>query len=107
MIRVFAFAIAGGLALAAPARAEPGTVLVIKDHLFEPQVLSIPAGTKVTVTVHNAGTTPAEFESADLNREKLVAAGHDIQVIVGPLPAGTYKFFDDFHPDTTGRIEVK
>ncbi len=108
---VFAAILAGAPAFAdpTPAFADPTTAqLVIRDHHFVPANLVIPADTKVAVTVHNADATPEEFESTDLNREKLVGPGADIVVFVGPLSAGTYGFFGDFHPDVAqGRIVVK
>ncbi len=76
-------------------------VLTIKDNQFSPKELTIPAGQKVKITVKNLDATPAEFESYDLNREKVVGAHNEIGVFVGPLAAGNYNFFDDFHRDTT------
>ena len=76
-------------------------VITLKDHAFSPAELTIPADQKVKITVKNLDTMPAEFESYDLNREKVVSAQSEISVFVGPLNAGQYKFFDDFHRDTT------
>ena len=83
-------------------------ILTLKDHQFSPKELTIPAGQKIKITVKNLDTTPAEFESSDLNREKVVAANSEITVYVGPVDAGTYAYFDDFHHDTTtGSITAK
>ena len=91
----------------AAARAED-YVLTLKDHKFSPQELVIPADQKVKITVKNQDPTPAEFESSDLSREKVVSANSDIIVLVGPLKAGSYKYFDDMHRNTTtGVITVK
>jgi hypothetical protein len=76
-------------------------VLTMKDHQFVPKELTIPADQKVKIIVKNQDSTPAEFESSDLNREKVVEANGEITVFVGPLSAGKYGFFDDFHRDTT------
>ena len=84
----------------AAARADDYT-FTLKDHKFSPQQLDIPAGQKVKVTIKNLDATPAEFESYDLNREKVVGANGTVTVFVGPLEAGTYNVFDDFHHDTT------
>lgn len=96
------------LACAAPAKAEPPALqLVIQGHKFQPALLHLPADTKVAIHVHNADPTPEEFESSDLNREKIVQPGADITVFVGPLSPGSYGFFGDFHPDLAqGRILV-
>jgi hypothetical protein len=90
------------------AKAADDYVLTVQDHRFQPTDITIPADTKVKLIVKNADTTAEEFESSDLNREKVVAAGSQITVFVGPLPAGRYEFFGDFHPDTArGHIVVQ
>jgi plastocyanin len=83
-------------------------LLTIKDHQFAPKELTIPAGQKVKITVKNTDSTPAEFESSDLNREKVVSGNSEIIVFIGPLDPGSYSYFDDFHRDTTtGNITAK
>jgi hypothetical protein len=82
-------------------------VLSIKDHKFQPQQLAVPANRKFTLTVKNLDTTPSEFESNDLSREKVVKAGGEIEVFLGPLDPGTYTFFDDFHRETTGTLKAQ
>jgi len=82
-------------------------VLTLKDHQFTPQVLELPANQKIKLVVKNDQTMTAEFESADLDREKVVQANSQITVNLGPLDPGTYTYFDDFHHETTGTIKVK
>jgi hypothetical protein len=83
-------------------------VLTLKDHQFSPKELTIPTNQKVKLVVKNLDDSAAEFESSDLDREKIVAAHGEIPVFIGPLDAGTYGFFDDFHRDTTtGTIIAK
>jgi hypothetical protein len=74
--------------------------LTIKDQRFVPTDMSVPAGERFRIEVENQDATPAEFESADLRVEKIVVPGGKITVMAGPLKPGTYKFFDDYHPDT-------
>jgi hypothetical protein len=89
------------------ARADDYT-LTIRDHRFEPNDITIPADTKIKLIVKNADASAEEFESPDLNREKVVAAGGQITVFIGPLSKGHYEFFGDFHPDTArGHIVVE
>ena len=58
--------------------------------------------------IKNEDSTPEEFESRELHREKVVPPGQQILVIVGPLDAGTYPFFGDFHKDTAqGKLIAK
>jgi plastocyanin len=97
-----------GLALAAVAQAaEPEVTLVIKNHRFEPAELKVPAGQKIKVIVHNQDTTPEEFESHSLNREKVVPAGQKVTVFIGPLQPGRYGFFGEYNEKTAqGAIVV-
>lgn len=88
------------LSLATAADAED-YVLTLKDNQFAPTVLTVPAGQKIRISVKNLDATPAEFESSDLNREKLVGAKSEIILFIGPLDAGSYSYFDDFHRATT------
>jgi plastocyanin len=82
--------------------------LAIKDHKFDPGELSVPANTKIKLLVQNQDATPEEFESADLNREKIVTGNKTITVMLGPLDAGKYHFFGDFHQETAqGDLIVK
>jgi hypothetical protein len=82
-------------------------VLTLKDHQFSPPDLELPADKRVKLIVKNTGPGEAEFESSDLNREKIVSPGGEITVFIGPLNPGNYSYFDDFHRETTGTIIVK
>ncbi|MCB0352544.1 MAG: cupredoxin domain-containing protein [Bdellovibrionales bacterium] len=94
--------------LVASAADTPVLELKIKDHQFEPAQLEVPADTKVKLIVHNHDATPEEFESYDLNREKIVSGNGKITLFIGPLQPGTYKFFGEFHEDTAqGSIVVR
>jgi hypothetical protein len=84
----------------AVAGAPPEVRLVIRDHRFVPAQVVVPANTKVKLIVVNEDATPEEFESHQLNREKVVLGGGTIPVYVGPLKPGRYPFFGDFHPET-------
>lgn len=97
-----------GLGLTPPAMADASpTVIAIKNGKFVPDEVSVPAGQKVELLVRNEDKTTSEFESSDFHREQIVQPGNQITVYVGPLDAGTYVFFDDFHPDNRGRLVVK
>ena len=75
--------------------------LSLKEHKFSPQELTIPADKRVKLTIKNLDSTPAEFESHNFEAEKVVPAGGEVSLYIGPLKAGTYLFFDDFHEDQT------
>ncbi|MGH8154758.1 MAG: cupredoxin domain-containing protein [Rhodanobacteraceae bacterium] len=100
---------AGAAAVASGARAEAPVEyhLILQNHKFEPATLKVPAGRQLKLLVTNRNPTPSEFESSDFNREKIVLPNSTITVLVGPLKKGTYKFFDDFNPATTGVLVVE
>jgi hypothetical protein len=97
------------LLAAGPARAEdPVFRLTIKNHRFEPAELTIPADTKVRLVIGNTDSTPEEFDSKDLRREKVIPGGQEGTIFIGPLKAGTYSFMGEFNPSTAqGRIVAK
>jgi len=104
--RTAAVTLAALLAAAPPARADDQPTLVFHNHRFEPSRLEVPAHVKFRLQVKNTDDTADEFESTDLNREKLVAPGQTITVFLGPLDPGEYKFFGDFHQDTAQGVLV-
>jgi Cupredoxin-like domain len=97
---------AAGLALAllallvAPARAEEMPVFQVhmKDGAIVPDRLTVPAGRPFKIEIHNEGTTPAEFESVALHKEKVLSAGASSSLVFRHLEPGSYDVFDDFHP---------
>ena len=107
--------VATGLALGAlaslpmlPASAQEASYAVtIRDGRFEPSTLNVKAGVKFKLTVTNATAKSAEFESSELNREKVIPAGTSGSLNIGPLERGTYPFFDDFNQSNRGQIVAK
>lgn len=86
----------------------PEFKLIIKNHTFEPAELTIPAETKVKLIVDNQDNTPEEFESHELNREKVIPGNSKANIFVGPLKPGTYPFFGEFNEATAqGKLIVK
>ena len=82
--------------------------LSLKDHKFTPAELTIPADKRVKLTIKNLDATAAEFESHNFKAEKIVPSGGEVSLYIGPLKAGTYGFFDDFHEDQTkGTLTAK
>jgi len=80
----------------------------IRNHLFIPSEISVPAKTKVKLVVHNRDATPEEFESYELNREKVIMGKRKATIFIGPLPAGEYPFFGEFNPATAqGKVIAK
>ncbi|AYH46100.1 cupredoxin domain-containing protein [Azoarcus sp. DN11] len=87
--------------------ADPAEVpLTIKNHRFEPAEVRIPAGQKVKLMIHNQDSTPEEFESHELNREKVIPAGAKSAIFIGPLQAGKYPFFGEFNEATARGVVI-
>ncbi|MFT0213479.1 cupredoxin domain-containing protein [Pseudomonas sp. F1_0610] len=80
--------------------AETVTVqLEMKDGDLIPNTFTVPANTRIRIEVRNTGTSPVEFESTQLRKEKVLAPGAKSVVVIARLRPGTYSFFDDFHLD--------
>jgi hypothetical protein len=84
----------------------PVVELIIRNHLFYPATVSIPANTKIKLLVINEDATAEEFESYELNREKVIAGKQKAVIFIGPLRAGSYPFFGEFHPNTAQGMVV-
>ncbi|NCP63417.1 MAG: cupredoxin domain-containing protein [Paraglaciecola sp.] len=81
--------------------------LELKDHLFYPSSVTIPAGQKVKLIIHNLDDTPEEFDSFSLNREKVVFAQSTTHIYIGPLKPGEYEFYGRYNPNTArGKVVV-
>jgi len=93
----------------ARARADDGNyTFAIKDHRFEPPSLEIPAGKKVKLVLKNLDATAEEFDSDDLHREKVIPAGGEGVIFIGPLSPGIYRFVGEYNQATAkGQIVVK
>lgn len=106
--RVCALALTTAAMICAPAAMAAGGeyALVIQDHRFQPAELAVPAGKKIKLSVENRDTTPEEFESYDLNREKVIAGKSTTTIYVGPLAPGRYRFFGEFNAKTAQGVIV-
>jgi len=84
----------------AVAAGEFETTVVIKDHVFTPMEIKVPAGVRVILTVDNQDPTPEEFESLELKVEKVVLGRSKAKVQFGPLEAGSYLYVGEFNQKT-------
>lgn len=101
LIAIFGLACPAMVVLAGP----PDFELEIRDHLFYPAELVVPANVKVRLLVTNSDPTAEEFESYELNREKIIPGGGKAVIFIGPLAPGEYPFFGEFFPNTAqGKI---
>lgn len=90
------------LALPAWGAPLPTYELQISDGHFTPPSLTVPAGQRFKIIVHNVGQGPIEFESLPLRVEKVLSPGVTSFVVIHPLKPGRYSFFDEFHLDLPG-----
>jgi hypothetical protein len=97
---VLAFSAASSIA------AEAEFSLVISDHKFEPAELRIPANKKVKLIIENKDSTPEEFESHSMNREKVIPGKSKATIFIGPLKAGKYDFVGEFNPKTAQGVVI-
>ena len=87
--------------------AEEATYTVsIKDHRFTPAEITIPADTRVKLLVKNLDPSAEEFESYELNREKIIAGGKEAIIYIGPVKPGRYPFFGEFNQDTAQGVVI-
>lgn len=103
------FGLTSLLAMGKPALAvdEPTFAIEFKDGTVTPTRIEVPAKTRFKLELKNSGKTPAEFESNELKKEKVLAPGTTSSLIIRTLDLGEYKFFDDFHQEAKGVLVAK
>lgn len=96
------------LALPAGARAEdlPVFRIDLADGVITPNRIEVPANTRFKLELHNTGTTPVEFESLELRKEKVLGPGAQSFMVIRGLTPGEYRFFDEFHPEAGEAVLV-
>jgi len=88
--------------------ATPEIQIEIRDHLFYPSTIEVPANQKIRLFIINNDPTPEEFESYELNREKVIPGNAKTVIFIGPLAPGEYPFFGEFFPKTAqGKVVAK
>lgn len=97
-----------GAAAAALAAAEtlPSFTVEVRDGVFKPKHLEIPAGRRVKIELVNHGPGPLEFENDEMHIEKVLAAGARSFIVLPALAPGRYEFVDEFNP-VSGVLEVR
>ena len=95
------------LALPLPALAQDADyTLILANHRFEPAEITIPAGRKIELKVENRDTSPDEFDSRSLNREKVIAGNSSAIIFIGPLDPGRYPFQGEYNSTTAQGIII-
>ena len=95
------------LASAAIAQEMPVFRIEMRDGTITPSRIEAPANTPFKLEIVNSGTTPVEFESLELKREKVLAPGATSAIVFRRVEPGEYEFFDDFHPEARAKLVVR
>ena len=106
MLRASLLSVLALFSASAVAADMPELTLRIKDHKFIPAQMNVPANVKFKLIVVNEDPTPEEFESHELNREKIVTGKGKITVFLGPLKPGKYPYFGEFHMKTAQGVLI-
>jgi len=104
-----AFLLAMAVALTMPlaAHAADDTITTtIKNHVFTPSEIKVPANKRVMITVVNEDSTPEEFDSSALKVEKVVPGKSRGVVRIGPLKPGKYPFIGEYHESTAKGVVI-
>ncbi|WP_034994503.1 cupredoxin domain-containing protein [Beijerinckia mobilis] len=96
----------GFLPGAARAEEPPTFAIEFNDGKVTPLRLEVPADRRFRIELKNSGVTPAEFESTELRKEKVLAPGVVTVLVINRLDPGEYPFFDDFHPEAPKAVLV-
>lgn len=97
-------ALPGGRALAAEEL--PAFEIIVRDGVFTPARIGVPAGRRVKLILINEGPGPLEFENDEMHIEKVLNAGARSFVVLPKLKPGAYEFVDEFNP-ITGLLVVE
>jgi hypothetical protein len=82
--------------------------LTLENNIFTPSELTIPVNEKVKLIIYNKDKTAEEFDSFDLNREKVLFPNKKTTIFIGPLSSGQYEYFGEYNPGTArGMIIVE
>ena len=93
--------------LASPGLARAAELLLtIENHKFVPAEVRVPAGTRVKLVVENRDASAEEFESFELNREKVIAGNSKAVIWIGPLKPGRYPFMGEFNASTARGVVI-
>jgi hypothetical protein len=85
---------------------EPVFQIEFRDGNVSPLRIEVPANRRFKIELRNSGATPAEFESNELHKEKVLAPDSTSVLVFRTLDPGEYPFFDDFHPDAPKAVLV-
>ena len=118
IVLVAVLAACSGTSADADGSAVPGdspsgdTVTVVaKDLTFTTPAVTARAGSPITITFDNQEGAPHNITISDASGANVfkgdIVAGKQVDYQVGALPAGTYGFICEVHPDMRGTLAVE
>ena len=88
-----------------------GTTVVAKDIAYQPTSLTIPAATATAITFDNQDAAPHNIAIKDASGAQVfkgeIVTQTKVTYNVDALPAGTYGFWCEVHPNMTGTLTVQ
>ena len=88
-----------------------GTTVVAKDIAYQPTSLTIPAATATAITFDNQDAAPHNIAIKDASGAQVfkgeIVTQTKVTYNVDALPAGTYGFWCEVHPNMTGILTVQ
>ena len=88
-----------------------GTTVVAKDIAYQPTSLAIPADTATAITFDNQDAAPHNIAIKDASGAQVfkgeIVTQTKVTYNVNALPAGTYGFWCEVHPNMTGTLTVQ
>ena len=88
-----------------------GTTVVAKDIAYQPTSLTIPAATATAITFDNQDAAPHNMAIKDASGAQVfkgeIVTQTKVTYNVDALPAGTYGFWCEVHPNMTGTLTVQ
>ena len=88
-----------------------GTTVVAKDIAYQPTSLTIPAATATAITFDNQDAAPHNIAIKDASGAQVfkgeIVTQTKVTYNVDALPAGTYGFWCEVHPNLTGTLTVQ
>ena len=101
-----------GASAEASAPAGSGTTIVAKDIAFNPTAVTIPADTATQITLDNQDAAPHNIAVKDASgatvfKGEIQGGQGQATYNVNALPAGSYQFWCEVHPNMTGTLTVQ